>query len=171
MVFTSDPTSTTSPAISWPGIRGKVLMRPGVAIMITTVRPAPHTRTLISASLGPGFGLGTSLSFSGAPNCSSTIARISSSSAILEPVVVEQPRFFRRPPAVGLDQRVAVGPEPLVGPAHAVAGQQCVVIRFRRQPAYGVNERRKLHGIHKEESVRIGADEFIHKRHVIFVGQ
>ena len=78
MVLTSEPTSTTSPAISWPGMRGYDFILPGVAIMMTTVRPAPHTRTRTSASFGPIFGIGTSFNFIGAPNCSNTIARICS---------------------------------------------------------------------------------------------
>jgi hypothetical protein len=49
--------------------------------MMTTVRPAPQTLTLIKASFGPIFGTGMSLSFNGAPNCSSTIARMYSSNA------------------------------------------------------------------------------------------
>jgi hypothetical protein len=59
-------------------MRGYDLILPGVAIMITTVSPAPQTRTLTSASFGPIFGIGTSFSFNGAPNCSNTIARIAS---------------------------------------------------------------------------------------------
>ena len=51
--------------------------------MMTTVSPAPHTPTRISASFGPTFGRGTSFSFNGAPNCSSTIARIVSSNRVI----------------------------------------------------------------------------------------
>src|SRR5436190_457945 len=104
-------------------------MRPGVAIMITTVRPAPQTPTRTSASFGPIFGLGTSFSLSGAPNCSSTMARINAvSSAILEAIVVEERRLPRRLPAVGVVQRVAVGPEPGVGAAHPVAREHFSII-------------------------------------------
>jgi hypothetical protein len=60
-------------------MRGNDLIRPGVAIMITTVSPAPQTRTLTSASFGPIFGIGMSRSVNGAPNRSNTIARIRSS--------------------------------------------------------------------------------------------
>ena len=49
-------------------------MRPGVPIIATTVRPTPHARTRMSASFGPGFGIGTSSSVSGAPNAFRTIA-------------------------------------------------------------------------------------------------
>jgi hypothetical protein len=51
-VATSDPTSTTSSATSWPGIRGNAVTRPGTAAMMTTVRPTPVARTRRSASPG-----------------------------------------------------------------------------------------------------------------------
>src|SRR5262247_1250661 len=58
-------------------MRGKDVTRPGTAVMMTTVRPTPATRTRSSASLGPILGTGTVSRRSGWPSPWSTIARTS----------------------------------------------------------------------------------------------
>src|SRR5262245_39700035 len=66
----------TSPATSWPGMRGNDVTRPGTMVMITTVSPTPVARTRRSTSLGPIVGTGTVAGRSGAPNSGRIIARI-----------------------------------------------------------------------------------------------
>src|SRR2546426_12531474 len=57
-------------------MRGYAVTSPGLAVMMTTVRPAPATRTRTSASPGPMEGTGNSSRRSAPPSWCSTMAFI-----------------------------------------------------------------------------------------------